>query len=902
VVEQRSDEMRQIVGLVVCAGVMAWGSAAWAQGTPHANYWTFGNSCAVKWWNVYPGSTEPITDITPVIMAQHGSATFSDPVTGELLVYSDGRRVWGADGVVLADMLEGNAASMHSAVIIPVPGVERQVYVFNHGAASNSAVGYLKVGVVQGATVLGTNQLVNLPSMEGREGMLAIQHGNGRDYWIVVTGGTKLFVIPVTPAGVGAPVEWPLGFTVWGSGWGVFAASHQGDRIAVSANDGGPIATWRFDRDTGALSARVELTPTLAQAYYGGEFSPDGSKLYFTSRDNAATPDRRSRVYQYDFDAGIFTELASSMLAGLWGAIKLAPDGDLYVAVNTDALGSPSTSLDVIDNPNDPGTFAGFRTGGLQLGAGCEVKSGLPQTMSPLAFVELDYRITVESPTFDHPRDSVTPSGTTTLPDGAIIMVSINESETVIGTCMATVVGGRWSCAMPAATGLTASSFYFMSLLGQDMMSGAFAESSAGFTISQCVNAMPAAECSVGGEPQLRVNARSWFGPGTCQVEANGDAVCCTGCWDGTTCREGDELTACGIGGEACDDCEDGNACTQDACDPERFCSQVNEQVGAACPGGVCDSAEPAPMCVVCLDDSPMPIKPDTGCAVERPECVTVSGQLRCVACLADTDCAAPNVCFDGLCMLPDGDMDGVPNEQDNCPMTPNMDQADGDSDGLGDVCDVCPTVVDPGQTDTDSDGVGDACDTCPVVADPMQADADGDRYGDLCDVCPAVADANQTDTDGDGVGDACDQCVAVSSEQMSDRDGDGFGDLCDVCPDVADPMQADADGDGLGDFCDNCHDVANANQMDLDGDGVGDVCDVCPSVSDPMQADADGDGLGDACEGTPITPITPDVAVGGDGVVECTSSTGGVGAVGGPWVLALVFGWLRRRRTLGLA
>lgn len=133
----------------------------------------------------------------------------------------------------------------------------------------------------------------------------------------------------------------------------------------------------------------------------------------------------------------------------------------------------------------------------------------------------------------------------------------------------------------------------------------------------------------------------------------------------------------------------------------------------------------------------------------------------------------------------------------------------------------------------------------------------------------------------------------------MSDRDGDGFGDLCDVCPDEADSMQADADGDGLGDFCDNCHDVANANQMDLDGDGVGDACDVCLGVSDPMQADADGDGLGDACEGT---PITPDVAVGGDGVVECTSSTGGVGAVGGPWMVALLFGWMRRRRTLGLA
>ena len=29
----------------------------------------------------------------------------------------------------------------------------------------------------------------------------------------------------------------------------------------------------------------------------------------------------------------------------------------------------------------------------------------------------------------------------------------------------------------------------------------------------------------------------------------------------------------------------------------------------------------------------------------------------------------------------------GLPNDQDNCPSTPNPDQADADADGVGDVC-----------------------------------------------------------------------------------------------------------------------------------------------------------------------------------------------------------------------
>ncbi len=39
----------------------------------------------------------------------------------------------------------------------------------------------------------------------------------------------------------------------------------------------------------------------------------------------------------------------------------------------------------------------------------------------------------------------------------------------------------------------------------------------------------------------------------------------------------------------------------------------------------------------------------------------------------------------------PDQDADGVPDSDDNCPNTPNVDQADTDGDGLGDVCDPDP-------------------------------------------------------------------------------------------------------------------------------------------------------------------------------------------------------------------
>ena len=71
-----------------------------------------------------------------------------------------------------------------------------------------------------------------------------------------------------------------------------------------------------------------------------------------------------------------------------------------------------------------------------------------------------------------------------------------------------------------------------------------------------------------------------------------------------------------------------------------------------------------------------------------------------------------------------DGDGDGVVDGADNCPSTPNPDQANNDHDGLGDVCDP----------DDDNDGVADTADNCKTTANPNQADYDGNGRGDACD------------------------------------------------------------------------------------------------------------------------------------------------------------------------
>lgn len=368
-----------------------------SQYSKRTNIWYFGRNAGIDF------NTSPPT---PLLDGEsnnwEGTATLCDTF-GQLIIYTDGRQIWNRNHEVIPNgtALGGANSATQSGIIVPYPGNPNLIFVFSvDSEGGNRGLQYAVVDLSQngglGGIVSKNNELLERCS----EKITAIQHCNGRDFWLVAHnyGGNTFHVWEITDSGISqSPVNinignvHPVSFT---GAIGYMKASPDGSRLALGVYRNNEFEIFDFDNSTGLISNPITINNALIDNSYGVEFSPDGSKLYMSGAQTA------SILFQVNLDLDTNQEVVNSftsianVTSSYFGALQLAPDGKIYIAKDNFEY------LSVINNPNELGLQCDFREDDFFLG-GRESRLGLPNLIPSYFTTEIIIELT----------DSIEPCG-----------------------------------------------------------------------------------------------------------------------------------------------------------------------------------------------------------------------------------------------------------------------------------------------------------------------------------------------------------------------------------------------------------------------------------------------------------------------------------------------------------
>lgn len=310
--------------------------------------WVFPANAALDF-----GSGVPVAVSGRVVVSTEPASVVSDNA-GNVRFYTDGISAYTNTNVVMPNgtgLLAGGSAH-NGTMIIPRPGSANQYFLFTiRQWEDNPNTNMMNYSVVDmslngglGAIVTGQKNIpVALPGTPNSmvEGMAAIPHCNGTDWWLVSHGAWntdgKVFVTLVQAAGPVSTAAYNIGLSAPAQPLGVVVPSRDGTRIAAICATGGSFAVWNFNRTTGVPTTLV--APNISWGGYSDiAFSPNGKLVYFNQWTGT-----NAIVHQVN--------LATLQERTIWQgpncAIKPGPDGLIYIAPGS------ATRLHVINYPDN---------------------------------------------------------------------------------------------------------------------------------------------------------------------------------------------------------------------------------------------------------------------------------------------------------------------------------------------------------------------------------------------------------------------------------------------------------------------------------------------------------------------------------------------------------------------
>lgn len=254
-------------------------------------------------WVVSPNSLVDFSGGGAVLIGTVSNADFAESgtcisdETGNLLFYSDGEFVWGADGNVLPNGNDLSTASSNSlitttqgSIFIDKPNDENQYYLI-----SLSANGILSYCVLDRTLNSGFGDVVSKQNLIVRdtltEKMAVAKHCNNKDYWLVVVKVKYQTIDPpvytleflsylVTEHGINpSPVRSSVQTIC--SLYGQMKFNNAGNELAFAETN--TLVLCNFDPSSGVISLKREISLPLGNGY-GLEYAPNDSLIYINEK------------------------------------------------------------------------------------------------------------------------------------------------------------------------------------------------------------------------------------------------------------------------------------------------------------------------------------------------------------------------------------------------------------------------------------------------------------------------------------------------------------------------------------------------------------------------------------------------------------------------------------------
>jgi hypothetical protein len=404
--------------------------------------WVFGEGTMVDF-----SSGSPVID-TCSFYAPEGSASVANS-TGQLLFYTDGKTVYNRNRAIMpsgaAVVTNDVSSTTQGSLIVPFINDSNKYYLFSisYPFVFSRAYFTLSYSIIDmsldgglGDVSPGTANHVLADSVS--EKMIVVP-GEGCHFWLIThrTDNNVFYVYKITSDGISGPAEYAIGLmvtppfttSIYGNGYhmGGMRCSHDRRMLFLASwqDQEFPKGTgelYDFDPATGVISNCRKLSDA---SLYGGEFSPDNTKLYVNNLDV-------SSIQQYDLSSPNLADILASCTIITGGnaastGLRLGPDGKIY----SGRMGN--TFLGRIENPNVSGIGCHYVSNAVDISPKHMIM-GLPNLVWKLQGVSS----TISGPSEVCVGDTITLSNTspfgvwvtgnssiaTTLPAGQVVGVS----------------------------------------------------------------------------------------------------------------------------------------------------------------------------------------------------------------------------------------------------------------------------------------------------------------------------------------------------------------------------------------------------------------------------------------------------------------------------------------------